>query len=189
MRTKFFTLILMIGLTLQTKAQGMLVYDNTNFIALGKSLIESAKQTAELLKTVEFLQEQKERVERVSSVVKQLRAIQEITGNNQRLFDKVRSDLRQILNSPHIRPDEINRISSSFNSIIEMALNDWDFVQQILSKDYFKMTDAERTEILKEKEQASQEMIVQINQKTRVYKEIISLRAMQEKINNRTVYY
>ena len=35
-------------------AQGMPVYDNTNFITLGKQIIESAKQTSELLKTVEF---------------------------------------------------------------------------------------------------------------------------------------
>jgi len=32
-------------------AQGMPVYDNTNFISLTKSLIESAKQTSELPRT------------------------------------------------------------------------------------------------------------------------------------------
>ena len=41
-------------------AQGMPVYDNTNFISLAKQLIESAKQTSNLLKTVEFLKQQKE---------------------------------------------------------------------------------------------------------------------------------
>ena len=43
-------------------AQGMPVYDNTNFISLAKQLIESAKQTSNLLKTVEFLKQQKERI-------------------------------------------------------------------------------------------------------------------------------
>ena len=44
-------------------AQGMPVYDNTNFISFTKSLIESAKQTSELLKTVQFLKQQKENIE------------------------------------------------------------------------------------------------------------------------------
>jgi hypothetical protein len=166
-------------------AQGMLVYDNTSFIALGKSLIESAKQTSELLKTVQFLQDQKERVEKVSQVVRQLRAVQELARNNQRLFNKVRNEVRGILNSPYIRPDEVNRISDSFNAIIEMSLEDLDYIQQILSSDFFKMTDGERTAILKEKEEASREMIASIDQKTRIYQEIISFREMQDKINNR----
>ena len=33
-------------------AQGMPVYDNTNFVSLVKSLVESAKQTSNLVKTV-----------------------------------------------------------------------------------------------------------------------------------------
>ncbi|MEN8185502.1 MAG: conjugal transfer protein [Bacteroidota bacterium] len=185
MKTKFITLMIILFLSAQVQAQGMLVYDNTNFIALGKSLIESAKQTSELFKTVKFLKEQKERIEKVSNVVKQLKAVQELYRNNQRLFNKVRDELRQILNSPYIKPDEILRISDSFNAIIEMSLEDLEYINQILSSDYFKMTDAERTVILKEKELASKEMVAEIDQKTRIYQEIISFREMQEKINNR----
>ena len=55
-------------------AQGMPVYDNTNFISLAKQLVESAKQTTNLLKTVEFLKQQKERIEKVSNVIQQLDA-------------------------------------------------------------------------------------------------------------------
>ena len=36
-------------------AQGMPVYDNTNFISFVKSLLESGKQTANLMKTVKFV--------------------------------------------------------------------------------------------------------------------------------------
>ncbi len=169
----------------QSKAQGMLVYDNTSFIALGKSLLESAKQTSELLKTVQFLKEQKERIEKVSQVVQQLRAVQELARNNQRLFDKVRHEVRDILNSPYIRPHEVNRISDSFSSIIDMALEDMDYIEQILSSDFFKMTDGERTAILKEKEMASKEMVATIDQKTRIYMEIISFRELQKSINDR----
>ena len=170
-------------------AQGMPVYDNTNFISLAKSLIESAKQTSQLLKSVEFLKQQKENIEKVNDVIKQLKAVNELTKNNQKLFIMVQNDLRDILNSPFIRSEEVNRISESFNSIIEQSLDDLDFVSQILSSDTMKMTDAERATFLKEKEEQSEEMVAEIEQKTKRYKEIIAFRTMQDKINNRETHY
>ncbi|MEM9866343.1 MAG: conjugal transfer protein [Bacteroidota bacterium] len=169
----------------QVKGQGMPVYDNTNFITLGKQIIESAKQTAELLKTVEFLREQKERIEKVNNVIKQLKAVREIARNNERLFNTVRDDLRGILSSPYIRPEEVERVSNSFNSIIENALDDFDFISEILSSDHLKMTDGERAKVLKEREQKSKEMVSEIERRTERYKEIIAFREMQERINNR----
>jgi len=53
--TMGIALSMVISLPGRATAQGMPVYDNTNFITLGKQIIESAKQTSELLKTVEFL--------------------------------------------------------------------------------------------------------------------------------------
>lgn len=170
-------------------AQGMPVYDNTNFISLAKSLVESAKQTSQLLKTVDFLKQQKERIEQVSNVIKQLKAVKELYRNNQKLYAMVQKDLRQILNSPYIKSDEVNRISESFNAIIEKSLDDLDFVSQILSSNNLKMTDAERVVFLKEKEEASKEMVSEITLKTRRYQEIISFRTMQDKINNRETEY
>jgi len=170
-------------------AQGMPVYDNTNFISLAKSLVESAKQTSQLLKTVDFLKQQKERIEQVSNVIKQLNAVKELYRNNQKLYTMVQKDLRDILNSPYIKSDEVNRISESFNAIIEKSLDDLDFVSQVLSNNSLKMTDAERAVFLKEKEVASQEMVSEITLKTKRYQEIISIRTMQDKINNRETEY
>jgi len=193
MKNKIKTLVFVVTLIFSSSghivAQGMPVYDNTNFISLAKSLIESAKQTSELLKTVKFLKEQKERIEEVSNVIKQLKAVRELTRNNQHLFDLVRDDLREILNSPYIKAEEVNRISGSFNAIIEQALEDADFIGEILSSDHLKMTDAERAIILKEKELQSKEMVIEIEQKARRYREIISFRRMQDKINNRETNY
>jgi hypothetical protein len=180
-------LLILVGTT--GTAQGMPVYDNTNFISLAKSLIESAKQTSQLLKTVQFLKTQKENIEKVNNVVKQLKAVRELTRNNQRLFDIVRKDLRTILNSPYIKPKEITRVSDSFNAIIESSLEDLDYISQILSSYSLKMTDAERAEILKEKELKSKEMVAEIEQKTKRYQDIISFREMQSKINQRETNY
>jgi len=192
-KNKIRIVIIAVGimLLLPTRAtsQGMPVYDNTNFISLAKSLIESAKQTSELLKTVKFLQEQKERIEKVSNVIKQLKAVRELTRNSQRLFDLVRDDLRDILNSPYIKPEEVDRVSESFNAIIENSIESLDFIGQILSSDNLKMTDAERAAILKEKELESKEMVAEIEAKTKRYREIIAFRKMQDIINNRETNY
>ena len=193
MKNPIKTLVLVLTLTLLLPAratcQGMPVYDNTNFISFAKSLIESAKQTSQLLKTVKFLKTQKENIEKVNTVIKQLKSVKELARNNQRLYDIIQDDLREILNSPFIKPYEVNRVSKSFNAIIENSLDGLDYIDEILSSDNLKMTDAERAEVLKEMELQSKEMVIEIEAKTRRYREIIAFREMQDKINNRETNY
>lgn len=192
MRRFIFICLLALGVFLlpaRVSCQGMPVYDNTNFITLGKQIIEAAKQTENLIKTVEFMKQQKDRIEKVSNVVKQLKAVRELARNNQRLFEVVRGDVRNILNSPYIKPEEVTRVSQSFENIIENSLQDLDFVQQILSSDYLKMTDAERATVLKERETRSKEMVAEIERKTKRYNDIISFREMQDRINSRATNY
>ena len=173
----------------KASAQGMPVYDNTNFISFVKSLLESGKQTANLMKTVKFLKTQKENIDKVNNVIKQLQAVRELARNNQRLFDVVQDDLREILNSPFIKPNEVTRISDSFDAILQNSMAGMEYIDQILSSDNMKMTDAERAEVLKEKELESKEMVAEIEAKTRRYREIIQFREMQYKINNRETDY
>lgn len=97
----------------------------------------------------------------------------------------VQGDLQDILNSPYIKPDEINRVIESFEDIIERSMESVDYVNKILTSDYLKMTDAERAAVLKDYETQSDEMVAEVESKTRRYKEIISFRKMQDRINNR----
>ena len=195
MKTKIKTLavglILSIALLLPggATAQGMPTYDNTNFISLVKQLVESGKQTAQMIKSVKFLKDAKEAIEKVSSVVQQLRAVEEIAQNNQRLIQVMQNDLQDILNSPYIKPEEVTRIAESFDAIVQNSLDTVEFMGEILSSDNLKMTDAERAEVLKEKELESKEMVSNIKTKTRRYKDIISFRKMQDKVNNRETNY
>lgn len=189
MKTKIILFMLLALLSQSGKAQGMPVYDNTNFISLAKSLIESAKQTSQLIRTVEFLNEQKQRLEQVSSVIKQVRAVQEIVQNNQALINVVQKDLKEILNSPFIEPEEINRITESFSSIIEIALEDMDFMQQLLTSNLLNMTDAERLAILEIQKERSREMMAEVGLRTKRYRNIISIREVQFKINNREIKF
>lgn len=189
MRTKILVLAMALFFSLNIQAQGVPVYDNTNFISLIKQLFESGKQTANLIKTVKFLKKQKENLEKVNNVVKQLKAVQEIGRNNKRLIEVMQSDLRDILNSPYIKPDEVSRVSESFNSIVENSLETMEFIDEILSSDYLKMSDADRARVLQEKEMQSKEMVSNITIRTKRYKDIISFRKMQDKVNNRDANY
>ncbi|KJD36509.1 conjugal transfer protein [Tamlana sedimentorum] len=191
MKTMLFGLILAFALLFPkgASAQGMPVYDNTNFISLVKSLVESAKQTSQLIKSVKFLKDAKEAIEKVSSVVQQLRAVEEIAQNNQRLIQVMQNDLQDILNSPYIKPEEVTRVTESFNIIVQHSLDTVDFIDEVLSSDYLKMTDAERAEVLKQKEKESKEMVSNITTKTKRYRDIISFRKMQDKVNNRDTEY
>lgn len=190
---KFSMLIIIIIVLLllpgRATAQGMPVYDNTNFVSLVKTLVESAKQTTQLLKTVEFLKQQKENLEQVNSVIRQLKAVREIGNNNSRLIKVMQNELRSILSSPYIKPEEVTRITNSFNQIVDNSLETMDFIDQILSSNFLKMSDGERAKILKEKEEESQEMVSEIDIKTKRYRDIISFRQMQDKINNRETQY
>ncbi|MEO2061368.1 MAG: conjugal transfer protein [Christiangramia sp.] len=186
-QTQTLIVVMAIALLLPARAacQGMPVYDNTNFISLVKSLVESAKQTANLVKTVNFLKAQKENIEKVNSVIQDLKAVREIGRNNQRLISVMQNDLRDILDSPYIEPDEVTRVTESFDAVVENSLSTMDFIDEILSSDHLKMSDAERAEVLKQKELESQEMVNDVRLKTRRYQEIISFRKMQDRINNR----
>ncbi len=189
MKNRFKTWILSLALALCLPAgaacQGMPVYDNTNFVSLVKSLVESAKQTSQLIKTVEFLKTQKENIEKVNSVIKNLKAVREIGRNNQRLIAVMQDDLRDILNSPYIKPGEVNRVTESFSAVVENSLETAGFIDEILSSDHLKMSDAERAEVLKQRELESKEMVTDVRLKTKRYHEIISFRKMQDRINNR----
>ena len=138
---------------------------------------------------MKFLKDAKDRIEKVSTVVRQLRAVQEIGQNNQRLISVMQGDLQDILNSPYIKPEEISRVTASFENIVQNSLETMDFIDQILSSDYLKMSDAERATVLKQKETESKEMVSAIRVKTKRYRDIISFRKMQDKINNRETGY
>lgn len=172
-----------------SSAQGMPVYDNTNFLSLAKQLIESAKQTSNLLKTVEFLKQQKENIEKVNRVVQQLQAVRELTENHQRLYETIRTDVRAIIDSPFIHSDEAERTSSHFEAMIQLSLSDLDFIDQVLSSNLLRMSDNDRTQLLQKKEQQSRELLAQVNTLLQRYRDIIAFREFQEMLNTRNIIY
>lgn len=187
---KIGILVMMLFITSPAvQAQGIPVYDNTNFLSLIKQLFESAKQTSEMIKTVKFLKQTKETIEKVNNAVKQYEAVKEITANNEALVAMVRRDLKEILNSPYIHPEEVDAVSNAFTTIIDGSLRNLEFMNQVLSNDFLKLNDAERLAILEEHRNDSEKMVGDITLKNKRYKMIISFRAMQEKVAERNTNY
>ncbi len=170
-------------------AQGMPVYDNVNFISFAKQLLEAGKQTSNIIKTMKFLKQQKENIEKVSKAVEQLKTVRNMIRNNERLYNMVRNDLRSILNSPYIRADEVERVSQSFNRIIENSMNDLEMINELLSSGHLKLSDADRMKAIAEREARSREMVVEIERKTQRYLDIIAFRELQDRINDRETNY
>ena len=170
-------------------AQGMPVYDNVNFISFAKQLLEAGKQTSNIIKTMKFLKQQKENIEKVSKAIEQLKTVRNMIRNNERLYNMVREDLRSILNSPYIRPEEVDRVSQSFNRIIENSMSDLETINELLSSGHLKLSDADRMKAINEREARSREMVTEIERKTQRYRDIIAFRELQDRINNREINY
>jgi len=178
--------LLLLALThSRASGQGMPVYDNTNFISLAKQLVESGKQTAELFKMVDELNRVRAKLEKVSQAVQQYRAVGDITRNNQLLFELVRDDLRELLESPYVHPGEVQLITDSFNAIMEHSLDQLDVMGQVLSSDFLSMGDAERLAILEGQREESRKMLLDIQHRKRRYAMAISFRRMQALISER----
>lgn len=169
--------------------QGLAVYDNTNFVSLAKQLAESAKQTSQLMQTVDFLRQQKQRLEEVSTVVRQLQSASALIRNHQQLYGKVQGELRSIVSSPYIRPEESDQIIQAFDGLLERSMHAVDYVNQVLTGHLLKMSDADRARILEEHHDQSIEMLAEAESKTRRYRTIISFRKLQDHLNNRITSY
>ncbi|MGB6152273.1 MAG: conjugal transfer protein [Pricia sp.] len=188
-RTMILSALFVMVIGAKGSAQGIPVYDNVGFISLVKQIFESAKQTSEMIKTVKFMKQAKEAIDKVNDAVKQYEAVKEITANNEALVDMVSRDLKGILNSPYIHRDEVDAVSNAFNTIIDGSLRNLEFMNQVLSNDFLKLNDGERLAILEKHRDASQKMVADITLKNKRYKMIISFREMQDKITNRETNY
>lgn len=184
-----FPFVLILLTTGQGMAQGMPVYDNANFISFARQLLEAGKQTSNIIKTVDFLQKQQENIEKVSDAIQELRALQELIHNQERLYGIVQHDLRDILNSRYIKPEEVTNVSESFNAILDQATDDLEFINEVLSSDHLKLTDGERMRAIRAQQRQSKEMVTEIERKTQRFRDIIAFREMQDKINNRQADY
>ncbi|WP_141402402.1 conjugal transfer protein [Sediminicola luteus] len=169
--------------------QGMPVYDNTNFLTLGKQLVESGKQTAELLKMVEFLKQQKERLELVNGWVRELKAVEELLADHRKIFTRIEGDLQEILGSPYVTAVERDRMVSTFEGLLELAQEDLEFLSTLLLEGGFDMDDAQRTTFILDTRRRMQALDWDTQRRLSRYRDLLALRESQWLSQQRTMPY
>ena len=169
----------------QLSAQGMPVYDNTNFLTLGKQLIESGKQTSQLIQTVKFLKEQKERLDRVNAVVRDLKLIREIVDDHKTLHTEIRREFRQLGSSPLLRNQELQILSAYLEGAMAQSMDDLELIRELLQHDRFKMTDKDRIDLLQQRRRRMDQVKLNCEAQVRRYRAMIDFRKMVEAANTK----
>lgn len=164
--------------------QGMPVYDNTNFIALGQQLISMAKQTAEVIKTVNFLREQKERIEQVSNAVRDFNTVARLIRRNQEIYGILNNDLRNLISNPLVTPNEAQRLYDRVERLYDISVEDLDLIEKILTSNFLKMEDTERMDKLREAEKRADETFSKLTIEIKDYNTIVQFREFQQAVDN-----
>ncbi|THD67624.1 conjugal transfer protein [Robertkochia marina] len=157
MKLYIFLLIGVLLFSFRLGAQGMPVYDNTNFLTLGKQLLESGKQTSQLIQTVNFLKQQKQRLEQVNGVIRDLKLIGEIIEDHKILYVEIQGDFNQLGGSNLLANDELRELSESLEKTMASSMDDLDMIRQLLRNDHFKMTDKDRIDLLEQRRKRMEE--------------------------------
>lgn len=165
-------------LSFRLGAQGMPVYDNTNFLTLGKQLLESGKQTSQLIQTVNFLKQQKERLEQVSGVIRDLKLIGEIIEDHKTLHGELQREFQLLQSSNLLANHELRELSKTLENIMGASLDDMDLIRQLLRNDHFKMTDKDRLDLLERRRRSMEGASASCKAQVKRYRAMIHFRKM-----------
>ncbi|MBL7473308.1 conjugal transfer protein [Robertkochia sediminum] len=178
MKTYIYLAIGVFLFSSELRAQGMPVYDNTNFLTLGKQLLESGKQTSQLIRTVQFLKQQQERLEQVNGVIRDLKLIREIIEEHKSLQLEIRRDFGLLGSSKYLAKDELRELSKTLERTMAASMDDLDMIRQLLRNDHFKMTDKDRIDLLGQRRQRMEEARAICMTQMRRYTAMIDFRTL-----------
>lgn len=184
MKKKIIISFFFLSIGYSSFGQGMPVYDNTNFIALGQQLISMAKQTAEVIKTVNFLREQKERIEQVSNAVRDFNTLARLIERNKNIYDILNNDLKKIISNPLVTPREAKVLYDRVERLYGVTQGDIILIQKILTSNFLKMEDTERVDKLREAEQRADDTFKQLTVEIKDYNTIVEFREFQQAVDN-----
>lgn len=183
MKKLHFILVFTMFLGLKSHGQGLPVYDNTNFIALGQQLLSMAKQTAEVIKTVNFLREQKERIEQVSNAVKDFNTVARLIKRNQQIYNILNNDLKNLISNPLVTPREAKLLYDRVERLYQITEGDIVLIQKILTSNFLKMEDTERMDKLREAEVRADQTFAQLTVEIKDYNTIVEFREFQQAVD------
>ena len=201
MKTRLFHLILFTTLCLPWQTQGQ--FKDLFDLALGQtdvapaqkvkdpearkhlkaSLVKATEQIRQLKKQTDFLEDAKNKVQKVSNKVKEFKGYKRIIERNGRVVNLVKSNIAGIVDSPDMTPQEISIIQNSYQSILNQAIDNLEFVSNIISDDYWEMTDFERITLLQKKEKEMKSLEYDAELKIGYYKRRVEHRRFVRAVN------
>ena len=184
MKKLLLSLVIVLMFNIKGHSQGMPVYDNTSFIALGQQLFAMAQQTGEVIKTVNFLKEQKERIEQVSNAINDFNTVARLIERNQDIYRMLNVDVRGLIQSPLVKDYEAERLIGRVNKLYELSLQDIQLVKKILQSNFLKMEDTERMKELRDAEKRADETVDNLKSDVKRYQNIIDMREFQKKVDD-----
>ena len=126
--------------------------------ATGKLVIaiKKAKEQIERIKDqTKFLSDAKDAVVKVNNNVRQVQSLKRMVETNTKILTRLNSELGGYLSSPSLSEQDVINANHNFNRLFSQAQSNIDFITNVLSDNYFKLSDYERLELIQKKEQES----------------------------------
>jgi len=130
-----------------------------------------AKQIKEVIRQVEYLQDQAERVVKVNTFVKQGREAKKVIENTKEVYYLAAKQMRTIANAKGSYNAKINALEGLSNLVDDIHSINED-VKKLLFTKSFKMEDAQRLQILRQINQDLQKKKREISSSSRMTLEI-----------------
>ncbi|MBL6668907.1 MAG: hypothetical protein ISP72_02170 [Flavobacteriaceae bacterium] len=80
--------------------------------------------------------------------------------------------MTELLQYPHFTAAELKGINYTFKSSVDQAVDNIEFVSNVMKDDFFKMSDFERIQLIEKKEKESVQLSAQVDAKMRQYTEL-----------------
>jgi len=182
-RTLFICLF---TLTIGSKSfgQGLPVYDNTSFLSMIQQLAAMGTQTAEIIKTVNFMADAVDRIQDVSGVIRDINTVARLIDRNRDIYELLNNDVRNLISNPVITPNEAERLYDKVERLWDITQEDVALIEQILEDNVFKMEDTDRMTKIREAEKNADETYNTLKIEIRDYNTIVEFRELQQAINN-----
>ena len=127
---------------------GNVVYDPTQAANMTQQISNTSQQISQLDKSLDYMKKASDQIEKVNSYVRAIDQLTEITAIYQDAV-KLAGQIRQ--NLPKVKSRESqSRILKNVSETLTSLQRSINLVSKVLSNDFFKMTDRERMELIKE---------------------------------------
>ena len=144
--------ILLLLSSMYCYSQNPIVHDPGNAIHLVDGLKKAADQIKRIREQTQILQDAKDAVVKVNNNIRQVRGIKRMVEYNANIVTKINNELGSFLRSPNLSEKDIKRTAANAERYLDLANNNLSFLTNLLTDDYFKLSDYERILLIDKKE-------------------------------------